>query len=180
MSDADFSALYDQFTDTAFRLECRQTYAVTAEDASTTAFREGRPRPERSVRTSPWLARIARNTVVDGKDWSRVRLIEWPLTEYTRHELLAYVESQAAGEEIQLAPAAAVTWSGPDFWLFDAGTDHACAIELHYDAAGAVRERVYVDEPRRLRELVEARNAAVHAAVDLNVFLAQESAAERA
>lgn len=176
MSGATYAHLYDQFTDTAFRLECRQTYAVQAEDPSTRAFRENLPRPERSVRTSPWLARIAVDTAPieqggRGKDWSRVRLIEWPLTDYTRHELLSYVESQAAGERIQIAAAAAVNWNGPDFWLFDAGHVHACAVELHYTDDGAVTERRFVDDRRRLRRLTEVRDAAVHAAVDLNQFL---------
>lgn len=171
MTGADFAALYDQFTHTAFRMECRQEYAVTAEDPFARAFREGTPRPERSVRTSAWLARIARTTVVDGKDWSRVRLVEWPLTEYTRHELLAFVESQAVGERVLLADRDDVGYLGPDFWLFDAGTDRACAGILHFDDAGAVRGRELVTDPGRLAELVEARDRALRAAVPLNVFL---------
>lgn len=174
MSGADYSALYDQFTDTAFRLECRQNYAVHAEDPSTRAFREGLPRPERSVRTSPWLARIARDVSDRGKDWSRVRLIQYPLTEYTRHELLSYVESQAAGERILIAPAEAIDYDGPDFWLFDAGTDHACAVELHYTDDGAVRCREFVTDIADLAEKGRVRDAALGHALRLNEFLAPQ------
>lgn len=171
MIGEDFAALYDQFTHTAFRMECRQTYAVPAEDASTRAFREGLPRPERSVRTSPWLRRIA-VTTAQGKDWSRLRLVEWPLTEYTRHELLGFVESQAAGERIMLADRAEVGYDGPDFWLFDAGTDRARAGLLHYTDDGEIKHRELVADPGYTAWLTEVKDQALRGAVPLNTFLA--------
>ncbi len=57
MTPEEFNAAFDSFRSSAFRLECLQAYAVSAEDARLRAFREGLPRPERSVRTSPWLGR---------------------------------------------------------------------------------------------------------------------------
>lgn len=173
MTGEDFAGLFDQFQRSAFRMECLQTYAVPAEDASTRAFREGLPRPERSVRTSPWLARIAVTTVLHGKDWSRARLVEWPLTEYTRHELLGYVESQAAGEQIRLVDRERVTYTGPDFWLFDTDTGWARAVLLHYTPAGTVERRELVTDTARLAELDAARVQALEHAVPLNTFLAR-------
>lgn len=151
--------------------ECRQAYAVPAEDPSARAFREGLPRPERSVRTSAWLRRIA-VTTAQGKDWSRLRLIEWPLTEYTRHELLSYVESQAAGERILLVDRAHVDYDGPDYWLFDDGTEHARAGLLHYSHAGEMKRRELVTEAARTAELAAVRDRALRHAVPLNTFLA--------
>ena len=167
----DLAALYDEFTDTAFRLERWQHYAISAEDPAFRAFREDRPRPERSVRTSPWLARIAVG-VAARKDWSRVRVIEWPLSEYTRYELVAYVESQAAGERIQVVDRADVGDLGPDFWLFDAGTDHAAAVVMHYGADGELLRREPVRDLARVAELDAIRVKAQAAARPLNEFLA--------
>lgn len=173
MSPPDYSRLYDEFTHTAFRIETRQEYGIHAEDPSLAAFRNGTARPERSVRTSPWLSRIAADTIA-GKRWGRVRLVEWPLTEYTRWELHSYVESQAAGERIWLAPAELVDYRGPDVWLFDVDTDHPAAFETIYTDDGAVRDRILVNDPDALGELARARDQALLVAVPLNEFLARQ------
>lgn len=101
MTPDEFNAAFDTFRVSAFRLETLQQYAISAEDTALRAFREGLPRPERSVRTSPWMRRIATTTIA-GKSWSRVRLVLHPLTEYVRYELISYVESVVVGEEIRL------------------------------------------------------------------------------
>ncbi len=98
------------------------------------AFRRGLPRPERSVRTWPWLARIAVNPAA-GKQ--RVRVLDEPLTEYQRYQLGGYVESQAVGDEIRVARRGAAPHLAAalatDFWLFDGTT----AVILAYDGEGA-------------------------------------------
>jgi len=146
MDSASFGALFDSFTHSVFRLETLQHYAVSAEDALMRSFRDGTPRPERSVRTDPWLRRIAVSTA-EGKSWSRVHLIREPLSEYVRYELLAYIESQAVGEQISLVDLGAYPQYehvGPDYWLFDAETDHAQAVLMHYDDDGRITEREHV------------------------------------
>ena len=75
----DFAACFDEFRVSAFRLETLRQYAVSAEDDRIAAFREHRPLPERSVRTSPWPRRIADTTAV-GKHWSRVHVVDEPLS----------------------------------------------------------------------------------------------------
>lgn len=174
----DYSRLYDDFTHTAFRIETRQEYAVHAEDPSLAAFRIGTARPERSVRTSSWLARIAADTIA-GKQWGRVRLVEWPLTEYTRWELVSFAESQAAGERIWLVPADR-GYDGPDVWLFDLDTDHPVAFETLYTDDGAVRDRRLVTDTDELANLRNARDHLVAGATPLNEFLAREATAQRA
>ena len=87
MNWEDFDAHFDRFTRTVFRLETLQDYTAPGEAERVEAFRCGRPRPERSVRTSPWLARIAVATVTEAKRWQRVRVVEEPLTGYTRYQL---------------------------------------------------------------------------------------------
>ena len=140
MTPEEFNAAFDEFRVSASRLECLQTYAVSAEDARLRAFREGRPRPERSVRTSPWLGRIAATTLA-GKVWTRVRLVHHPLTEYTRYELIGFVESQAVGEQIRIVDLNThpeLGDLGPDFWLFDAGEPDQFAIIMRYQAGSVL------------------------------------------
>lgn len=178
MSPEEFTALFGRFSHDVFRLECWQNYAVSDEDASLRAFREGTPRPERSVRTSPYLRQVA-VTTADGKSWQRVRIVEHPLTEYLQWELLAYVESQAAGEEILIADRGAApelaTVGPPDFWLFDsqapAGAE-AFAVLLHYDEHGQLLEREYTTDRQVLARCRHRREVAIAHAVPLNTYLA--------
>lgn len=170
MNGADLSALFDSVTRTAFRLETLQTYDVSGELDSVRAFRDGLPRPERSVRTNPFLRRIALQTAV-GVQWSRVRVVEYPLTEYVRYELLGYVESQAAGEQISLVDREVARDLGPDFWLLDAGMPSARAVLMHYDEEGRIVDRELTTDPDVLVRLAGQQAAAETYAVPLNAFL---------
>ena len=170
----DFNATFDSFRTSAFRLECRQTYKINIEDARLRAFRQGKPRPERSIRTDPWLRRIAETTLA-GKSWSRVRLIQRPLTEYTRYELISFVESQAVGEQIQILDLDEhpdLTTLGPDFLLFDAGEPDQSAIALHYDDEGSVLGYEHID-PEYCREQA---TVALASSIHLAEFLARRDA----
>lgn len=177
MSPEDFDAHFDRFTRSVFRLETRQDYTAPGEAPAVEAFRQGRPRPERSVRTSPWLARIAVTTVA-GKRWQRVRVVEEPLTDYTRYELAAYVESQAAGEEIRIVrrtAAPALTTLRRDFWLFDAATPGQFALLMNYGPAGAFDGATLVTDPEMLLEFRAERDLALKWSAPLNEYLAQRA-----
>ncbi len=173
MTPDEFNAAFDNFRISASRLETLQHYAVSAEDAALRAFREGLPRPERSVRTSPWLQRIAATTLA-GKSWSRMRLVQHPLSEYVRYELISYVESQAVGEEIRLVDLnrhPELSSLGPDFWYFDADTPSEFAIIIHYDGNGSVLGYERSTHVTRCRE---QQQSAVSRSVSLAEYLAQQ------
>ncbi len=171
ISQKEFDACFDQFTVTVFRLEVLQTYAVGgAEGERLRAFREGLPRPERSVRTDPWLKRIAVSTAA-GKRWQRVHIVEHPLSEYIQYELVSYVESQAAGEQICLADRGAddsLAALDEDFWLFD----DAYVVFLKYDAAGRWLKAEYSEDPAVVASCRAARDAALAHSQPLNTYLA--------
>lgn len=172
----ELTARFDAVTQSAFRLECLQSYDVGAEDTALAAFRAGRPRPERSVRTNAWLRRIALTTA-RGVQWSRVRVVSYPLTEYTQYELVGYVESQAAGEQILLADARRVgdLTSVGDFWLFDVLTPRACAVMMRYTPAGQAEGFDLVEDPAELEKLLRVQHAAMSLAERLNTFLADDA-----
>jgi len=177
----EFDGLFQRFADSltstsVFRWEARQHYAIPKDEPSLVAFREGTPRPERSVRTSPWLRRIAASTVA-GKKWTRVRVLTEPLSEYVRWELLAYVESQAAGERILVTTefnrdefAADLL---PDFWVFDGDRPaDQYAILMHYDETGVPVEFEYRDDPEGLAVWLQESWELADSATPLNQYLA--------
>jgi hypothetical protein len=135
---------FDSFRHSALRLETLPAYAVSGEAERIAAWREGRARPERSVRTSGYLREVAAN-VLAGRERMRVRIVDHPLSEYCRYQMGSYVESAAAGEQIRIVVR--VGGSNParqdldivktDFWFFDRGTEHERAVLLDYDANGA-------------------------------------------
>jgi hypothetical protein len=169
----EFDALFDTFHHTVARLEALPAYDVGGQEAvRIQAFREGRPRPLRSVATDPWLARIAVSTITAGKRWTRVRVIDEPLTEYQRYQLASHQESQAAGERVLIAPRSAVGDVGPDFWLFDEADPDAHAVAMRYDPEGRWLGATLVTGRDEVRELSERLQAVVARAVPLNEFLA--------
>ncbi len=173
MTPAQFDALFDTITSSAFRFEGLPLYAVDDEDADLQAWRAGAPVAERSVRTDPWLARIADQTINRGVRWSRVRHVTSPPSWYVAWEIAdGYLESQAVGEEIRLSEDRSA-WDGPDFWLFDAGTDRARGVLLHYDGRGSPSGFEPVTEAARLAELQEAAQALAAAASPLNRWIAE-------
>ncbi|MGH3844798.1 MAG: DUF6879 family protein [Pseudonocardiaceae bacterium] len=170
----EFDQLFDTFDVSAFHLETHQAYAVSEEDERLRAFREGLPRPERSVRTSPWLQRIALTTA-GGKQWSRVHVVEHPLSEYLRYQLISYVESQAVGEVIGLADRdlyPELADLGPDFWLFDRGTPRAFGVLLHFDDSGHLLDIESVTELVGVAELERQTELATHRSISLADYLA--------
>lgn len=75
---------------------------VEAEDAELALFLAGKPLPERSTRTDPWLRRVA-DTTAAGKRWQRVHVVSHPLTDYLRFELVGYEANAEIGEDVRIA-----------------------------------------------------------------------------
>lgn len=125
--DATLDDLFGLFVRTAEKLEVQQDYeGDDAEKARRAAWLQGAPRPVRSVRTNPYLRRVAVTTAVEGKRWLRVRTVDDPPTEGQRYGTPGLIESQAAGEGIVVIPRTALFGIGGEFtevedaWLFDA------------------------------------------------------------
>src|SRR5215472_6361562 len=121
---------FSRFRSSAFRLEALPAYAVSGEAERIEAWRDGRARPERSVRTSGYLRDVAAN-VLAGLERTRVRIVDHPLSEYCRYQMAGYIESAAAGEQIRIVVRnGGSEQSTPgldsvvnDFWFFDMGTE---------------------------------------------------------
>jgi uncharacterized protein DUF6879 len=168
----DFDALFDSFRLSVFRLEALPAYAGE-EDDRLHAFYAGRPLPERSVRTEPWLARIALTTITEHKTWTRVRVVDEPMTDFQRYQMEPYKESQAAGEQIRIVTRAELGDTGPDFWLLDAGTPHARGVVMHYSPDYRWLGADLVTDHVTLGALAWRRDFALNRSMPLNEFLAR-------
>jgi hypothetical protein len=174
-AEGDLGRCFEMFRASAFRLETLVTYAEPIEDECLQAFRLGLPRPERSVRTSPWLRRIAETTAA-GKSWRRVRVLGRPLSEHDCSQLISYRESAAAGEVIRIADRSAhpqLAALARDFWLFDAGTAKPFAAVMSYDQAGEYLGAAVTTEPAVVMACITSRNLAQQYSVPLGVYLAR-------
>lgn len=152
----------------AFRLEALPQYLVPQEDEDFTAWRAGRPLPSRTPETSPWLAKI-HESVARGYRWYRVHILDHPLSDYTRFELLGYQENQAAGEEIYLADRHAhsdLESLHEDFWL----VDDEIAVRMIYDEEGHFLYPERAQDPAPYREM---RDTALRHAEPLDAYLAR-------
>ena len=173
MTPGDFDAAFDRFETSTFRLETLQRYDVAEEAEDIAAWRRGQPQPERSVRTSPWLRRIALTTAA-GKSWRRVHVVDLPLSEYLGYELVGYLESQAVGEEIRLADRSArpeLADLDRDFWLFDADSPNAYAIDMTYDQASRFVGAELITAAGRLGAMRDAAALAWETGTPLNEFI---------
>jgi hypothetical protein len=168
VSGVDLEQLFRAFQHTAFRLETRQTYDVSEEKASYEAFIQSRARPERSVRTDSYLRAVAWATMT-GRQWDRVRLIEYPLTPYTRYELACYEQNATAGERVHVIDASVPLFT--DFWLFDRGHASTQAVFMHYTPDGAFRGLEQVADRATLRALEIAAADLLTRATPLAEFL---------
>lgn len=142
MDLTDVAAIAARSTD-LFRLEAQPTYLVEREADDFAAWRRG-DRTLLTPETNSWLAHI-RDTTAVGARWSRVRILDYPLTDYAEFELHGYQANQRAGEQIYVADRA---WSAElaglreDFWVFD-----RTVVGMIYDQAGHFLRAELAEDP---------------------------------
>lgn len=136
ISAEEFSGLFKTFTKEAFRLELLQQFLVPQEVKSLMDFRSGMNPPKEYL--TEWGS-IIKNAKSRGAKMKRVRLIEEPITEYIKFEILwGYKRNVANGEEIRYIKESiyeAFKTNVPilkDFWLFD---EKICCL-MEYDLLG--------------------------------------------
>jgi len=170
----DFAGIFDRFQVSAFRLEALPVYSVDEFAEEFEAWLAGEPLPEYTVYTSPWLARIARDTRA-GKSWQRVHIVDLPPNDYLRWELAYYHAQAAVGEDIRIAIRAdnpQLADLTDDYWLFDAGGPRPFAVEMIYDDAGRPGEHHLITDPARIAAYHRAQATAWSTGQPLAEFLA--------
>jgi hypothetical protein len=164
MDANDIGRMADRATN-LFRLETLPVYDVGEEADDFAAWQRG-DRILPTLETDEWLQKI-RNTTAAGACWSRVRILDYPLTEYSEFELYGYQANARAGERIYVADR---SWDPElkglrdDFWMFDDTV--VCMI---YDEAGRF---VRAERPENERRFLGVQSVALHNSVPLDDFLA--------
>ena len=159
----DLRQIADNSTD-RFRLETLPQYLVDHEVDQLAAWRRGE-RILQTPDTSSWLANL-RDTTAAGVRWWRVRILDYPLAEYSAWELFAYQESDAVGQETFVADRA---WHGDltdlhdNFWIFD-----STVVRMVYDAEGHF---LHPEEADELQTYQEIRDRALRHAAPLSEYL---------
>ena len=143
MSGDPLEDCFASFRFSAYRLETLPAYSVPDEAERIQAWREGLPRPERSVRTSGYLREVASH-VIAGLDRARIRIVDLPLSEYTRYEMSGTRRHSRRGSRSSWPSARAATrrrcgdLSGAsDLWLFDYGQEGEQAVLMYYEEDGS-------------------------------------------
>jgi hypothetical protein len=164
MDANDIGRMADRATN-LFRLETLPVYDVGEEADDFAAWQRG-TRILPALETDEWLQKI-RNTTAAGACWSRVRILDYPLTDYSEFELYGYQANAAAGEHISVADRA---WSPElanlrdDFWMFD-----DIVVRMVYDETGRF---LYAEQPPSQARFHGIRSTAVRHSVPLPAFLA--------
>lgn len=166
---AEWLSLFEDFKQSAFRLEGLQTYDATGEEEAVARFvADGSYDLDLS-----WWASMARGHVASGHKMTRVRVIVEPLTDYTRFELAGYPQMVAAGDEIRIVVAREGSWPEGlpqhDYWLFD----DRDVWQMHYDDAYAFVGAELLTDPDRIAEHLSWRDAAIAQSVTLETYLAE-------
>jgi hypothetical protein len=169
MSDIDVIGLYQGIKHRALRLETRQRYAVPWEEEDLAAWRRGEPEPP-TPQTDRTMETI-RLVTESGRRIGRVRFVELPLTEYSRHEFeVAYPRLTKAGEEIHVLDRALhpeFAHVRDDFVVFD----EASVMWYRYTAEDILTGYDYTEEPDVVRDCVALAEEVRAAAVPYHEFL---------
>jgi len=174
VTSPEFDVLFTGFSHTAYRLETLQVYDVSYEIEPYRAFLAGRPRP-RDAAKNAWTAMLAASAA-EGKIVQRVRLVQEPLTDYSRYELeWSYPPNVAAGEDIRVLPADLPDPGAPvqtlavmqDYWLFDSSDLWI----MRYDRDGRFLDIQQVREPWAIVTHARLRDAALHYAIPYTDYM---------
>ncbi|PZS33205.1 MAG: hypothetical protein DLM58_08180 [Pseudonocardiales bacterium] len=170
----EFDGLFEQFRDTAFRLETLQWYDVPYEAEMVRRFLAGHPPPSPPHPNYQWWRRLLRAGVAANRQVQRVRMVAEPLTDYLRFEMAwAYPDNVAAGEDIRVIVVNGAEWPndlpgcGYDFWLFDEGQ----LATMHYDHRGRFIAIDLLDERSSIEQALQWRDSSLRSAVPFNQYV---------
>ncbi|MFD9739670.1 DUF6879 family protein [Umezawaea sp. NPDC059074] len=163
----EFAALFRTFEHTAFRLETRDTYKSANETEALRQFTAGELVDMAWFRN--WLTMIA-DAAVEGRRFSRVRVVSTPLTVYSRFGLFCSEHTNAVGEDIRyLARHDAAGLPDYDYWLFDSRT----LVRMLFDEQENFLGGEVVEDPAAIVNHNYWRDTAWHRAVRRDDFAAQ-------
>lgn len=116
-----------------------------------------------------WLS-VVRRATAEGRLFSRVRVVSFPLTDYTRFGMWVAGYTREAGDDIRyLARDQAAELPDYDYWLFDSRT----LVKMHFTDDDQFTGAEVIDDPAEIVRHNHWRDLARHRAIDLGEFVAQ-------
>jgi hypothetical protein len=165
----EFGRLFETFEHSAWHLETRRGYASDREDEGYAEFLATGEAP--MDLDSDWCRNITRQTAA-GKYVGRVRVVDNQPTEGQRF-LLSYARVNAAtGEDARCVwreVAERAHLPAEDFWIFDS----RLVAVLRFDDEDVWHDVEIITEPAEVLRYCQVREAAVHASVPYDEFVAQ-------
>lgn len=170
LSSPEFQRLFTSYKSSAFRLETLQVYAVSYEDKPFQDFMSGKERYA-DAESVEW-GNLIRSGIAAGKTMSRVHVIEEPLTDYLRFEILwPYHNNFEAGDDIRLIVMSQGEWPSnlpkEDFWLFD----ESLVADMKYDEQYGFVEAVITDNPAIVAQRIQWRDEAIRLSITYDMYL---------
>jgi hypothetical protein len=168
----EFNRLLATFGWTAFRFETRTAYKLGYERVDFERFLAGSPVPPPELDWwRPWLEQIAR-LISEGKQVTRVRVMDEPPTDYQRWELWAGSWHAEAGEQIRYIRRSHAAGVGLpldcDWWLLD----EQRLIVIRYHDDGGIAGKTLTDDPGVIARHCAFRDLAVRYATTAGVITA--------
>lgn len=133
----EFNSMFQNFKQSAYRLETLQAYAEQSESSPFNLYRRG-VQPNSSF-MADWC-QMVRGHIEAGRSMRRVHIVDLPLSQYMRFEIeCCYRDTGRAGEEIRLLeraklPVGLSNAALDDFWFFDGTT----VMVNEYDPNGTI------------------------------------------
>lgn len=156
------------FEHTAFRLETRDQYNSPREAEPFRKFVAGEP--DVSFHEN-WL-NMVREATAEGSLFSRVRVVSFPLTDYTRFGMWVSGFTREAGDDIRYLDrdqADAVELPKHDFWLFDSRK----LVKMHFGDDDRFVGAEVIEDRSTIVEHNYWRDAARHHAINRDEFVAR-------
>ncbi|WP_337824391.1 DUF6879 family protein [Amycolatopsis sp. A1MSW2902] len=162
----EFGNLFRTFEHTAYRLELRDQYNIPHEEEPLAKFLAGEP--DASYHEG-WLHMI-REATAEGRRFSRVRVVSFPLTDYTRFAMWVAGYTREAGDDIRyITREQAVGLPDYDYWLFDSSRLY----KMHFDDEDHFLGAEAVEDPAVVVQHNHWRDAAQHHATTREEFVAK-------
>ena len=144
LDDSEWSAFFDGYKVSAWRLETHPVYTMPGEHQTLERFRSGeQPTGEHA---KEWTDRVRRYRAI-GRAIGRVHVVTRPLSEYLRYEFeWWYRFNVRAGEDINILDLTGRPDPGlpdEDFWLFD----DTAVVQMRYRADGTQIGRELLEQP---------------------------------
>ncbi|WP_374582062.1 DUF6879 family protein [Frankia sp. CiP3] len=162
----EFAKLFETFEHTAYRLETRDRYSSPREVEPLRKFLAGEP--DVSYHEN-WLSMV-RQATAEGRRFSRVRVVSFPLTDYIRFGMWVAGYTREAGDDIRyITRDQAVELPKYDYWLFDSRK----VLKMRFTDDDQFIGGEVIEDPAEIVEHNYWRDAAQHHAIDRDEFVAK-------